>query len=47
MWMVQVYDLVAQEFRAYEFGTRAEAKEKEQELKNSTWAHRISVQYWS
>lgn len=47
MWLVQAYDLVAQEFCAYEFRDRSEAQEKRQELEKTTWAHNISVQYWS
>jgi len=47
MWMVQVYDLVAQEFQSYEFRTRHEAVTKRQELEKTTWAHNISIQFWN
>ena len=47
MWTVQAYDLVAQVFQAYDFHTRAEAQAKQQELKKTTWAHNISIQYMS
>jgi len=47
MWMVQAYDLVAQEYRSYEFRAREDAQDCRQELQKTTWAHNISMQYWN